>query len=65
MIDILVCHSCYSCNISVTNGEPTIVTCYDCEVSSIDKALTRQVEKECVDCGRDSDYRMKHERITQ
>ena len=60
MIEIEVCENCYSCNISVTNGEPTIVTCNDCEHVS-DWSLIRFVEKECVDCGRDSDYRTAHQ----
>ena len=59
MIEIEVCENCYSCNIVITNGQK-IVICHDCENVS-DWSLTRYVEKECVDCGKDSDYRTAHQ----
>lgn len=60
MLAINICDFCRSCNID--NLEKTrFVYCFDCE-SLITNSLKEivLVEKECVDCGVETDYAKKH-----
>tara|TARA_R100000234_G_scaffold102798_1_gene72131 strand:- start:214 stop:444 length:231 start_codon:yes stop_codon:yes gene_type:complete len=66
MNEIEVCENCYSCNITIAKQPNSkypneeYVQCNDCKNISI-WSLVRYVEKQCVNCKEDSDYRTAHE----
>ena len=66
MKEIEVCESCYSCNIVVAKQpnskypNETYIECVECGHLS-NWSLVRYVEKKCVNCKEDSDYRTAHE----
>jgi hypothetical protein len=57
---IQICNYCRSCNIDI-GIKTNIVMCLDCErVNTKENTITLLVEKECVDCGINTDYALKH-----
>jgi len=63
MIEVQICDYCRSCNIDTLENTNLVgfVFCNDCEKLIENSAKeTVLVEKECVDCGVDTDYKYKH-----
>jgi len=60
MIEIQICDYCRSCNIDTLEITKHIF-CFDCNklITNFEKE-TVLVEKECVDCGVETDYTVKH-----
>ncbi len=60
MIEVQICDYCRSCNID-TLEITKFVFCFDCDrlITNSEKE-TVLVEKECVDCGVETDYAFKH-----
>ena len=61
MIEVQICDYCRSCNID-TLEITKFAFCFDCD--RLIRNFKREavlVEKECVDCGVDTDYAYKHQ----
>ena len=60
MIEVQICDYCRSCNIDTLEITKHIF-CFDCArlITNSEKE-TVLVEKECVDCGVETDYAVKH-----
>jgi hypothetical protein len=59
-IKVQICDFCRSCNID-TLEVTKHVYCFDCDrVIRNSEKETVLVEKECVDCGIETDYAVKH-----